>query len=224
MTKKLHGFVEGTSNITYLHLKGAKRHRSRCIYHGYNNSCKFNKHCIGSAQCPFYEEYNYNDELDTPPSNIYNDQDLFKKPKEERLFKGCKALELKYINVPLGKELPEQMLVDKEIKFYEKYLRFEKPVFVIFRDDEYYLECNYATYIAAKKISKNRVNCVIGTCDDALRYDSFYSVGTKVKFKSKSGVVSKVEKNKITLSFDNYKDIKRDIFDLVFDKSWVIID
>ena len=51
-----HGFVEGTSGITYVHKKDDRRHRKHCVHYRKDGSCAYMSKCGGVAQCGFYSE------------------------------------------------------------------------------------------------------------------------------------------------------------------------
>ena len=51
-----HGFVEGTTGITYVHKKDDRRHRKHCVHYRKDGSCAYMSRCGGSAHCQLYSE------------------------------------------------------------------------------------------------------------------------------------------------------------------------
>ena len=218
---KEHGFVEGTSGVTYVHKKDDRRHRRRCAHYHKDGSCAYMSKCGGAAHCDFYSEevdeipiphrdkspetIQYSDLKSTRLSNVAGVQSTVQK------FSGIQNIRLDDIVVPdkFLEHTPDPKKVKEIYNYYKEHKKLDKPIYVSIRDGKYYLEDKYLRYYVAKELGKTWINACMGTRNESTNRDKLKKVGTTVQHKKfGKGTITESDNKYVTVSFSNGKNVK----------------
>lgn len=217
---KKHGFVEGTTGITYVHKKDDRRHRKHCIHYRKDGSCAYMSKCGGSAHCGCYEEQKVevkqiypkqgNVEINDAKENINKKVEVTTNVEK---FSGVQTIKMSDIVVPdkfLLKK-PETKKVVELHEYYKQYKKLDKPIYVSIKDGKYFLEDKYLRYYVAKELGKTWINARIGTYQESQAGDKLNKIGRRVHHKKYGeGTIVDNDGKYVKVSFDIGKDVNFD--------------
>ena len=218
-----HGFVEGTTGITFVHKKDKRRHRKHCIHYHKDGSCAYMSRCGGAAHCPFYSE----EESKITTSYTTKDEKKIKKiileEKNDGVieFTGIQEIQMTEIVVPdkFLRKKPHPQKVRELFDYYKKNGKMDKPIYVTIKDGKYHLEDKYLRYYVAKKFGVKWISARIGTYEQSILGDRLHKIGGRVKHERFGlGTIVKNDGKYITVLFDKGKEIQFD-FELCIRKS-----
>jgi len=188
-----------------------RRYKGRCRYYCDEYCRQRATKCGGSAHCEYYEEISEN------AGTVFLNA---KKP-----FKGLKEIKMSDILVPehrFAEPSKEKLFALRD--YYLENGQLDKPIIVSCEDDKYVLEDKYLRYYFAKQANRTTIFARYGEkgCDKA--EEPFRKVGTRVKTSHKTGTITKVELQYVTVTFDDGWTKQYDLFTAVANKALLLIE
>ena len=214
-----HGFVEGTTGITYVHKKDDRRHRKHCVHYRKDGSCAYMSRCGGSAHCQLYSETECKSEISVVTKDKINiiteEKNVNESVQEDSAiaFQGIQTIRLDDIIVPdkFLRKQPNPKKVDELHNYYNEHKKLDKPIYVLIKDGKYYLEDKYLRYYVAKELGKTWINARVGTYAESIK-DELHKIGSRVHHKKYGiGTIMGNDGKYVAISFDIGKEAEFNI-------------
>lgn len=218
---KRHGYVEGTTGITYVHKKDARRHRKHCKHYFSDGSCSYMSKCCGSAQCMFYEEEEQktgvgrNMTVPQRECKRSNENTIIEVKNNEKVepFSGTRNIRISDIVIPKKylRMKPDAEKVKAIEDYYQEHKRMDKPIYVSISYGKYILEDKYLRYYVAKELGKTWIKARFGTYEESIAGDRLLEVGRRVHHKKYGdGPIVLSDGKYVVVSFDGIKEVRFD--------------
>ena len=189
---------------TYLHIKGKRRSKFKCLHYKKDGTCAYMTKCIGSSQCAFYEE---------KKEESYEERNTIIMDEEEKTvipepFEGVKTVAIEQLHRGRNLRPPKTDRLSEMIKYYEENHCLDKPIYVEIKDGKYYITDKYLRYCAAKKLGLKEVQIRFGGKKQSKYDDCIIKIGARVQHERwGAGTVKKADFKRIVIEFDSGKQI-----------------
>ena len=183
----------------------SRRDKRRCRHYRDGHCSRRATKCGGSAHCEYYEEIS---------ENVGTAFLRAKKP-----FEGLQEIKMSDILVPehrFAEPSKEKLFALRD--YYIENGELDKPIIVSCKEDKYVLEDKYLRYYLAKKLKLSKIYARCGEkgCDRA--EEPFRKIGARVKTRYKTGTITKVELQCVTVTFDDGGEKRYDLMIAVAQK------
>lgn len=166
--------VEQEQNNLIFHISCIyKKKKNKC----YNINCVENmgKRCVQDEKCAFYiaatEKLSASEkneiEMDIKTAEIYlrnKETEKYKKitKAQPEYFEGIRSIPINQIEVPpcFKKNRPAEKKIDSLIEYYEEHGHLDKPVTIVFRNDQYVLKDKFLRYYVGKVLKLKEIDAI----------------------------------------------------------------